>query len=326
MPARRSGDSTHTSEAPEGEEAPAAEKPAANVTYGRRATMPVLATDTYADVVLPELAEFDVQTIPLDATVVAVGKRRTGKTWVFRNLMFERRLAFTGGIVFSQTDQLNQFWQQYIPSAYIFAKYDPAILQLVFKRQKQIIASNRLTEEEKEKALPFFILLDDVISDQRLKYDENLMELFVSGRHYKLFVLITTQYAKSITPTIRANTDFCFVMRTIQEAQLESLYFDFANFLTKDAWHQLVKDTTQDNEVLVIDTCSNLPEPLQTLFWWKAIDPGPFLMGTKEYWESAMQGRETVPPAPGQEAASSLLTVADVAPRLWQPAMASHKF
>ena len=127
-------------------------------------------------------------------------------------------------------------------------------------------------------------------------------------------MLITTQYAKSITPTIRANTDFCFVMRTIQESQLESLYFDFANFLTKDAWHQLVKDNTQDNEVLVIDTCSNHPEPLQTLFWWKAIDPGPFLMGTKEYWESAMQNRETVPPAPGQEAASSLLTVADVAP------------
>jgi len=324
MPAGRS--STHTSAE---SDIPAAEpqKAPTNVTYGRRATMPVLATDTYADVVLPDLAEFDVKSIPLDATIVAVGKRRTGKTWVLRNLMYEKRLAFTGGIVFSQTDRLNQFWQQYVPSAYIYSKYDPAILQLVFKRQLEIRESNRLTEQEKEKALPFFILLDDVISDPKLKFDEQLIELFVSGRHYKLFVLITTQYAKSITPTLRGNTDFCFVMRTIQERQLESLYDDFANFLTRDAWHQIVKDNTQDNEVLVIDTCNDIDkEPLQMLHWWKAIDPGPFLMGTKAYWESAMQNRDAVPPAPGQEAAAGLLTVADIAPRLWQPAMASHKF
>ena len=46
------------------------------------------------------------------------------------------------------------------------------------------------TDEEKDAKAPFFVLLDDVISDQRLKYDSNLMELFVAGRHYRLFVQI----------------------------------------------------------------------------------------------------------------------------------------
>ena len=38
---------------------------------------------------------------------------------------------------------------------------------------------------KKRRKVPFFILVDDVISDQSLKYDESVCELFVAGRHYK---------------------------------------------------------------------------------------------------------------------------------------------
>ena len=79
-----------------------------------------------------------------------------------------------------------------------------------------------------------------MISDQRLRYDANLMELFVAGRHYRLFVLITTQYAKAITPTLRGNTDYCFIMKPIQKGQREALWEDFGDFLTKDAFAQML--------------------------------------------------------------------------------------
>ena len=140
-------------------------------TFGKHATMPVLASDCYAEVILPEITEFQPSTIKLDATVVAVGKRRTGKSWVFRNLMYLMKDKFPAGLVISQTDELNKFWRQYIPSKYIYNKYDPAILDAVFERQKKILNDNGLTDEEKDKKAPFFILLDDVISDQRLRYD-----------------------------------------------------------------------------------------------------------------------------------------------------------
>ena len=38
--------------------------------------------------------------------------------------------------------------------------------------------------------------------------------------------LITTQYAKAITPTIRGNTDFILIMKTIQGRQREALEAD----------------------------------------------------------------------------------------------------
>ena len=61
-----------------------------------------------------------------------------------------------------------------MPSKYIYAKYEPEILDAVFVRQKKILNDKNLSDEEKEKKAPFFILLDDVISDQRLRYDANL--------------------------------------------------------------------------------------------------------------------------------------------------------
>lgn len=290
-------------------------------TYGKHATMPVLAADQYAQVVLPDLGQFNPETIKLDGTVVAVGKRRTGKSWVFRNLMYLMKDKIPAGIVISQTDELNKFWRQYIPAKYIYPHYEPEILDAVFKRQKKILNDNGLTEEEKDAQAPFFVLLDDVISDQRLKYDSNLMELFVAGRHYRLFVLITTQYAKAITPTLRGNTDYCFIMKTIQQRQREALWEDYGDFLTKDAFAQILDAYTEDNEVLVIDTCpEHTVDPLEMLYWWKASDPGEYKMGSEEYWASSMNDH-VVPPKQGSESASALLTVQDLMPAPWDQMM-----
>ena len=296
-----------------------AEQPAKRVTtYGKHATMPVLASDQYAEVILPNLTEFDPESIKLDGTVVAVGKRRTGKSWVFRNLMYLMKDKIPAGIVISQTDELNKFWRQYIPSKYIYPKYQPEILDAVFLRQKKILNDNGLTDEEKDAKAPLFVLLDDVISDQRLRYDENLMELFVAGRHYRLFVLITTQYAKAITPTLRGNTDYCFIMKTIQQKQREALWEDFGDFLTKDAFAQILDAYTEDNEVLVIDTCpEHQVNPLEMLYWWKAADPGAYHMGSEEFWQSAMTNDNPIPPQEGVQSAQDLLTVNDFMPAPW---------
>ena len=265
---------------------------------GKKGQMPFLQTDQYANVALPDLECWNTMDIKPDATVVAIGKRRTGKSWAFRNIMYDMKDKIPAGIVISQTDELNKFWQSYIPKQYIFGKYSPEILDFVFQRQKAILNDKNKTEDQIEKEAPFFVLLDDVISDQRLKYDENLMELFVAGRHYKLFVLITTQYAKGITPILRGNTDYVICCKTMQGRQREALWEDFGDFMTKDGFFTLLDAYTEDNEVVVFDTSENTSDPLQMLKWWKACDPGEFQMGSKEYWESAEQDL-LIPPEGG---------------------------
>lgn len=288
-------------------------------TYGKHATMPVLVSDLYSEVSLPDLSEFDPSKMKIDGTVVAIGKRRTGKTWVFRNIMYLMKNHFQAGLVISQTDELNKFWQQYVPKTYIYNKYDPEILQAVFERQKKILNDVNKTDEEKDKEAPFFILLDDVISDQRLKYDESLMELFVAGRHYRIFTLITSQYAKAVTPTLRGNTDYVFMMKCIQKQQLEALWEDFGSFVTKDAFAQILQAYTEDNEVLVINTCPDTEvSPLSMMGWFKACDPGEFRMGSEEYWRAAEMGTQRIPPGGGPTGSSDLMNVKDFMPRPWK--------
>jgi len=291
----------------------------ARPTYGKHETMPVLITDQYRDVQIPDLNEFNPEDIKLDGTIVAIGKRRTGKTWIFRNLMYLMKDKFKAGIVISQTDELNHFWRQYIPKKYIYKHYDPAILQAVFRRQKKILNDDELSKAEKEEKSPFFILLDDVIADPQIRDSPEIKELFVAGRHYKLFVLITTQYAKGITPTLRGNTDYCFMLKTLQQIQLEAMWWDFASFLTKDAFAQILNEYTEDNECLVVNTCPECDtRPLEMLSWWKAVDPGPFKIGSKEYWRAAEAGHATFPPAETHESNATLLTVKDIMPEPWK--------
>ena len=296
-----------------------------NKTYGKGATMPVLMADKYAEIDLPDLEEWDPMADPdkecglkIDATVVCCGKRRTGKSWALRNIMYLMKDKIPAGIVISQTDELNKFWRDYVPKKFIYPKYEPEILDAVFKRQKEILNDKNLSDKEKDKLAPFFVLLDDVISDQRLKYDENLMELFVAGRHYRLFVMITTQYAKAITPTLRGNTDFCLIFKTIQGRQREALWEDFGDFLTKDAFNRMVDAYCEENEILVVNTCpENHVDPMEMLRWWKAQEIKPFRMGSKEYWESAMNADSKVPPREGPDSASQFLSAKDIFPKPW---------
>lgn len=262
---------------------------------GKQGKMPLLQKDVYQSVAIPQLQEFKPEECKLDGTYVAIGKRRTGKSWAFRNLMYLFKDKLPGGIVISQTDELNKFWRQYVPKQFIFKKYDPGVLDMIFDRQKKILNDKNLTDEEKEEKARFFVLLDDVISDQRLKYDENMMELFVAGRHYKLMVLITTQYAKAVTPCLRGNTDYVLIFKCMQGRQREALWEDFCDFMTKDGFYTLLDTYTEDNEILVVDTCTENHDPMEMLKWWKAQDPGEFQMGSEEYWKAA-DDEYTIPP------------------------------
>jgi len=54
---------------------------------------------------------------------------------------------------------------------------------------------------------------------------KNIAELFMAGRHYRLFVLIKKQYSKKTSPTLRGNNHYCFVrsFKVIGSGEAKSL-------------------------------------------------------------------------------------------------------
>eukprot|EP00741_Cyanophora_paradoxa_P016634 tig00020939_g16063.t1 len=131
----------------------------------------------------------------------------------------------------------------------------------------------------------FFVLLDDVISDARLRYDEALNELFVAGRHYKIMTLITTQYAKGINPVLRSNTDLAVIFKCSQAMQREALAKEWGTSYPQRAFYYLLDKYTQDNHCLIIDSSNNSTNPLDVLTSTRPRSRPRSAIGSKEYWE-----------------------------------------
>ena len=170
-------------------------------------------TQENLDIVKMPLYPLDVEKDILDDfTVLLIGRRRSGKTWLSRWLMYHLRYRFPFGIVITGT-RLNNFWSQYVPEEFIHdIENIQTVLDNIFARQTFLLSHPELGIDPR-----MFIILDDVMSDKyRVRFSKQLSECFTNGRHNHVFTLITVQDAKGVPPDLRENTDICFLFRVYE--------------------------------------------------------------------------------------------------------------
>lgn len=134
------------------------------------------------EIPVPELPPFDFDRIPDDACVVYFGKRRTGKTWQARDLLWEKRDRFYHGLVITKT-KFNGFWQNYFPTAVVHGNYDPEILRNFMMLQIRILMWNQQHENQPDKQINpnAVVVLDDIVADKSVRYCDTLATLFYNG-------------------------------------------------------------------------------------------------------------------------------------------------
>jgi hypothetical protein len=166
---------------------------------------------------------FDMATMPTypldvekdildDFTLLLIGRRRSGKTWLSRWIMYNLRHRFPFGIVITGT-RLNNFWSQYIPEEFIhdIENIGP-VLDNIFARQTFLKSHPELGVDTR-----MFIILDDVMGDKyRTRFSPQLSNCFTNGRHNDILTLITAQDAKGVGPDLRENTDICCIFRVYE--------------------------------------------------------------------------------------------------------------
>lgn len=142
-----------------------------------------------------------------DSTVVLFGRRRIGKSFCAKWIMWSLRYRLPWGIVITNT-KVNDFWQSIVPGQFVHdVKHMDAVLEALFERQTFILKNKHLNIDPRT-----FVVLDDVLrEEQMIRYSKNLRALFTDGRHFKIFTLVTTQYAKGVPTEVRGNTDCAIV-------------------------------------------------------------------------------------------------------------------
>lgn len=178
------------------------------------------------------------ENIPLHPSILAAGKRRTGKSTSLDNLMIRTMQHIPFGIVMTETS-VNGFWQRRVPPRFVFQGWREDILLELIDRQKRMI--NKYGKKDPRTFA--FIILDDVIADQRaIRWSKNINSFFVEGRHINITVLITTQNMKGIGPMVRGNMDIIFIQPIYNRNEREVLYDLYGGFLEKKVFMQLLDD------------------------------------------------------------------------------------
>jgi len=238
------------------------------------------------------IKKFDMKRIPQDAVVIFIGRRRTGKSTLVRDLLYHHQ-DMPLGTVISGTEESNSFYGKMIPPLFIHGKFEPIILSNFVKRQKMVTAKIQedLKRGVKSKLDPrSFMILDDCMYDDSWTRDENIRYLFMNGRHQKVFFLITMQYPLGIQPALRTNVDYVFILREPFLNNRKRIYENYASaFPSFEFFCQIMDQCTQNFEVLVIDNTTLSSKLEDTIFWYKAAIQPDFRIGAPEFWQHSAQ-------------------------------------
>lgn len=245
-----------------------------------------------------ELRKFDMRSITFKAdeskgpVIVLIGRRDTGKSYLVRDLLYYHQ-DIPIGTVISGTEEGNGFYGKLVPKLFIHNEYNTAIIENILKRQKQVLKqiNKEMQQFNKSTIDPrTFVILDDCLYDSSWSRDKLMRCLFMNGRHWKVMLVITMQFALGVPPALRTNIDYVFILRDPYLSNRKRIYENYAGmFPTFEAFCQIMDQCTENYECLVINNNTKSNKLQDQIFWYKADGHGDFRLGSREFWELSKQ-------------------------------------
>lgn len=236
--------------------------------------------------VIKSRCEIDSRKSPM---IVVIGKKDTGKSFLVRDILANTQHYFPVGTVISATELMNEFFQHMVPSKLIHDKYRPEIVQNAIKRQYNIKAARNNDKKARGGNSSIdpraFLILDDCLYDNSWIQQESTRYVFMNGRHIDMMTIITMQYPLGITPNLRTNVDFIFILRETITKNRRIIYENYAGmFPTFDMFCQFMDQCTEDYNCIVICNGIQSNKLEDQVFWYRASDHPPFKLCDDSLW------------------------------------------
>ena len=241
-----------------------------------------------------ELKKFDMKSIKFTnndtkgPVIVFIGRRDSGKSFLVKDLLYYHQ-DIPIGTVIAGTEEGNGFYGKMVPKLFIHNEYNTVIVENVLKRQRQVLKQVKKENEQFHKSTidpRTFVILDDCLYDNTWTKDKMMKLLFLNGRHWKVMLIITMQYPLGIPPSLRTNVDYVFILREPYLNNRKRIYENYASmFPNFDAFIQVMDNTTENYECLVIDNNVKSNKLVDMVFWYKASSHNDFKLGSKQFWD-----------------------------------------
>jgi len=211
--------------------------------------------------------EFDLETMCSNPSILAIGKRGTGKTFLIKSLIenFVEMNSATKLVVFSPKERFDPYYSKNFLRAVVELEYSPDAVG-------KILAESVLAIES-EIPVKYVIIFDDcLVHNPSMWSDGQFNELIMNGRHYNCTVIMTMQFPLNISLHIRCNFDYVFLFKeesTINQKKIWEYYGSM--FPSLALFSQVLDKCTDDFKTLVIHQ-NLIPDYQSKIFWFKAID------------------------------------------------------
>lgn len=216
-------------------------------------------------------------------SIVMIAKRGSGKSWVVRAIL-EYLKDLPAGCIISPTDLGNPFYGSFFPEAYIHYEFKPEIIKKILDRQRII---KKKIKSGKNIDPRCYIIMDDCLASKGAWIkDPDLKHIFFNGRHEAITYILTMQFSLGITPELRSNFDYIFLLADDMISNVKRLYDHYAGmFPTFDSFRQVFTQLTADHGAMVIVNRGTKKDFAEKIFWYKAgdIDKDNLKFGHKQF-------------------------------------------
>lgn len=233
------------------------------------------------DFEVPDLQKFNLNTLLEDSTILVIGKRREGKTFLVDEILYRHKRHFPCAVVFTRT-AFNGHYQKRVPKPYIHNGYKPAVLTRILARQRRVIEAEQIDPR-------LALIFDDTASEPNLRYDPYgaLESVGFEGRHMKLFCVITSQRLKRVVSGFRECADFVFIFWMDNADSWQTAWSEWCADIPKDLFYALFKQYTQGYCCLVINRSTKSKRFEDKYFFYEAEEVPDYVLGSEAYWEMA---------------------------------------
>lgn len=226
-----------------------------------------------------QIKRFNPEGIKDTATVLLIGKRGTGKSTLMRDIMYHMKDRLNFGLAMSPTEESTASLGTFIPRSCIYNQFSSAALDVMLEIQRKSV--------KKGKWKKVYLIMDDCMYDKRVMKGVNIRELFMNGRHRKIFHMNAIQYLMDIGPDIRSQVDYVFALKENIISNREKLWkFFFGMFDNYSDFNKVMNTCTSGYDALVLDNTKRSNDVSECVFWYSADSSrADFQVGDRIFWD-----------------------------------------
>ena len=231
-----------------------------------------MAEDDIANGAKFPITEFKFEYLVENPAIVMIAKRGSGKSWVCKALLkhFEK---IPVGIIISRTDRVDPFFSHFFPDSFIFYDYKSEVIERLVRRQETMMEKYKEKKKEGKRIDPrAIIIMDDCLASKGTwMRDQPISELLFNGRHFYITYVLTMQYPLGITPELRCNFDYIFLLAEDSFGNIKRMHEHYAGmFPTLDSFRQVFMQLTENFGCMVINNRGSRKSLFDKIYHYKA--------------------------------------------------------